>query len=67
MSVNDYANSSPGATSGLSLGAEAIAEFSVISSNYPASYGLASGGVINAIDPRRHERFPRVGVRIRPQ
>jgi carboxypeptidase family protein len=37
VSVNDYANSSPGATSGLSLGAEAIAEFSVISSNYPAS------------------------------
>jgi hypothetical protein len=49
VSVNDYANSSPGATSGLSLGAEAIAEFSVISSNYPASYGLTSGGVINAI------------------
>ncbi len=47
--INDYANSAPGSTAGLSLGAEAIQEFSVISSNYSASYGLTSGGVINAI------------------
>lgn len=47
--VNDYANSSPGSTAGLSLGTEAIQEFSVISSNYSASYGMTSGGVINAI------------------
>lgn len=32
ISVNDYANSSPGSTAGLSLGAESIQEFSVISS-----------------------------------
>jgi hypothetical protein len=49
ISVNDYANSSPGSTAGLSLGAESIAEFSVISSNYSASYGLTSGGVVNAM------------------
>src|SRR3954454_7396396 len=49
ISVNDYANSSPGATDGLTLGAEAIAQFSVISSNYSAAYGLASGGVISAM------------------
>jgi hypothetical protein len=49
VSVNDYANSSPGATDGLTLGAEAIAEFSVISSNYSSSYGFASGGVISAM------------------
>jgi hypothetical protein len=49
ISINDYANSSPGSTGGLTLGAEAVAEFSVISSNYSASYGLASGGVINAM------------------
>jgi hypothetical protein len=48
VSVNDYANSSPGSTSGLTLGAEAIAQFSVIASNYPASYGLSSGGIISA-------------------
>ncbi|MDQ2947182.1 MAG: TonB-dependent receptor, partial [Acidobacteriota bacterium] len=49
ISVNDYANSSPGSTAGLSLGAESIQEFSVISSNYSASYGLTSGGVVNAM------------------
>jgi hypothetical protein len=49
VSINDYANSSPGSTAGLSLGAESIAEFSVVSSNYSASYGLTSGGVVNAM------------------
>ena len=49
VSVNDYANSSPGTTDGLSLGAEAIAQLLVISSNYSASYGLTSGGVISAM------------------
>jgi hypothetical protein len=49
ISLNDYANSSPGTTDGLALGAEAIAQFQVISSNYSAAYGLTSGGVISAI------------------
>jgi hypothetical protein len=49
ISVNDYANSSPGSTIGLSLGADSIQEFSVISSNYSASYGMTSGGVVNAM------------------
>ncbi|HXA49756.1 MAG TPA: carboxypeptidase regulatory-like domain-containing protein [Candidatus Acidoferrum sp.] len=49
ISVNDYANSSPGSSIGLSLGTESIAEFSVISSNYSAAYGLTSGGVVNAM------------------
>lgn len=49
ISVNDYANSSPGSTIGLSLGAESIQEFSVISSDYSAAYGLTSGGVVNAM------------------
>ncbi len=49
ISINDYANSSPGSTAGLSLGAESIAEFSVVSSNYSAAYGLTSGGVVNAM------------------
>jgi len=48
ISVNDYANSAPGSTLGLSLGVDAIQEFSVVSSNYSASYGLTSGGVVNA-------------------
>lgn len=49
ISVNDYANSAPGSTIGLSLGAESIQEFSVISSDYSAAYGLTSGGVVNAM------------------
>jgi len=49
INVNDYSNSSPGNSAGLSLGADAIGEFSVISSNYSATYGNTAGGVINAI------------------
>jgi hypothetical protein len=48
ISVNDYANSTPGSTVGLSLGTDSVQEFSVISNNYSAAYGLTSGGVINA-------------------
>lgn len=49
ISVDDYAQSSPGTTDGITLGAEAIAQFLVISSNHSASYGLASGGIISAV------------------
>ena len=47
--ANDYANSTPGSTIGLSLGTDAIGEFSVVSSNNSASYGITGGGVINAV------------------
>lgn len=49
ISVNDYANGGPGNVLGVSLGVDAIQEFSVITSNYSAEYGRTSGGVINAI------------------
>jgi hypothetical protein len=49
INVNDYSNSAPGNSAGLSLGADSIGEFSVISSNYSATYGNTAGGVINAI------------------
>jgi hypothetical protein len=49
VSINDYSNGAPGSAGGLNLGADAIAEFSVLSSNYTAEYGRTSGGVINAI------------------
>jgi len=49
ISVNDYANSTPGSTIGLTLGTDSIKEFSVISNNYSADYGLTSGGVVNAM------------------
>jgi hypothetical protein len=47
--ANDYANSTPGSTIGLSLGTDAIGEFSVVSSNNSASYGITGGGVITAV------------------
>src|ERR1700732_669212 len=48
-SINDYSNSAPGSVLGADLGSDAVSEFSVLSSNYPAEYGRSSGGVINAI------------------
>ena len=48
ISINDYANGGPGSVLGTNLGVDAIAEFSVIASNYSAEYGRTSGGVINA-------------------
>src|SRR6202158_2445556 len=49
ISVNDYSTSAPGSVLGADLGSDAVAEFSVLSSNYPAEYGRSSGGVINAL------------------
>ena len=48
-SINDYSNSAPGSVLGADLGSDAVSEFSVLSSTYPAEYGRSSGGVINAI------------------
>jgi hypothetical protein len=49
VSLNDYANGAPGSVLGGDLGVDAIEEFSVLTSNYSAEYGKASGGVVNAI------------------
>jgi hypothetical protein len=49
VSINDYANGAPGSAMGSNLGVDAIKEFSVVSSNYPAQYGRTSGGVVNAV------------------
>jgi hypothetical protein len=49
LSINDYSNGAPGSVEGVNLGVDAIAEFSVLTSGYDASYGRTSGGVINAI------------------
>src|SRR5258708_6605479 len=49
ISINDYANGSPGTALGFSFGVETVAEFSVLTSTYPAEYGRSSGGVINAV------------------
>ena len=49
VSLNDYANGGPGSVLGGNLGADAVAEFSVTTSNASAEYGKTSGGVVNAI------------------
>jgi hypothetical protein len=49
ISINDYSNGAPGSVLGDNLGVDAVEQFSVLGSNYPAEYGRTSGGVINAV------------------
>jgi hypothetical protein len=49
VNINDYANAGPGSVLGGNLGTDAVAEFSVLTSNYSTEYGRTSGGVISAI------------------
>jgi Carboxypeptidase regulatory-like domain/TonB dependent receptor/TonB-dependent Receptor Plug Domain len=48
ISINDPANGGPGNVLGTNAGVDAIAEFSVLTTNYSTEYGRASGGIINA-------------------
>src|SRR3989454_3896086 len=48
ISVNDYANGPPGSALGVNLGGDAVEQFSVLTSNYPAQHGRSSGGIIAA-------------------
>lgn len=48
ISINDPANGGPGSVLGGNLGVDAVAEFSVLTTNYSTEYGRASGGIINA-------------------
>src|SRR6202171_2300111 len=57
ISINDYSNGSPGSVLGVNLGVDAIQEFSVLTSNYSAEYGRASGGVINGITKSGTNQF----------
>jgi hypothetical protein len=49
ISINDYSNGAPGSVLGANLGVDAVEQFAVLRSNYPAEYGRTSGGVINAV------------------
>jgi len=49
ITINDYSNSAPGSVLGLDLGAEAVEQVTVVTSDYPAEYGRSSGGVVNAV------------------
>jgi hypothetical protein len=48
VNINDYANAGPGSVLGGNLGTDAVAEFSVLTTNYSTEYGRTSGGVITA-------------------
>ena len=49
VNVNDYSGGGPASILGVSLGVDAVEEFSVITANPPANYGKTSGGVVNAV------------------
>jgi outer membrane receptor protein involved in Fe transport len=49
ISINDYSNQAPGTILGENLGADAVSEFTILTSNYSTEYGRSSGGVISAI------------------
>jgi hypothetical protein len=49
LSVVDFSGGGPGSVLGITLGVDAVGEFSVLTANYSAEYGRTSGGVINAI------------------
>jgi len=48
ISVNDYSNGPPGSALGVNLGVDAVEQFTVLTSNYPALHGRSSGGIIGA-------------------
>jgi hypothetical protein len=47
--VNDAAGRTPGSTAGVFLGIDAVREFRVMTNSFTAEYGMAAGGVVNAI------------------
>jgi hypothetical protein len=49
ININDYSNQAPGSILGGNLGADAVSEFTVLTTNYSTEYGRTSGGVISAI------------------
>jgi outer membrane receptor protein involved in Fe transport len=57
VSTNDYTNGSPGSVIGANLGVDAIQEFSVLTTDYTAEYGRASGAIINAITMSGTNKF----------
>ncbi len=57
VSLNDYAGSGPASVLGVSLGVDAIQEFSVVTGNAPADYAKTSGGVINAVTRAGTDQF----------
>jgi hypothetical protein len=57
VNINDYANAGPGSVLGGNLGTDAVAEFSILTTNYSAEYGRTSGGVISAVTKSGTNQF----------
>jgi hypothetical protein len=57
ISIVDYSGGAPGSVLGITLGVDAIGEFSVLTSNYSAEYGRTSGGVLNAVTRSGKNQF----------
>jgi hypothetical protein len=49
ISLNDQANNTPGSILGVTLGVDSIEQFTLLTDTFPAEYGNAAGGVINAV------------------
>jgi len=57
VNINDYANAGPGSVLGGNLCTDAVAEFSILTTNYAAEYGRTSGGVISAVTKTGTNQF----------
>jgi hypothetical protein len=57
VNINDYANAGPGSVLGGNLGTDAVAEFSVLTTNYSTEYGRTSGGVVSAVTKSGTNQF----------
>jgi hypothetical protein len=57
VTVNDYAMAAPGNVIGVVLGVDAVEEFEVLTGGFPAEYGRATGGVVNAISRSGTNQF----------
>ncbi len=49
VSINNYRGEGPAGVGGVVLGAEAVREFRILTHNYSAEYGRASGAVISVV------------------
>ena len=67
ISINDPGNGGPGSVLGTNAGVDAIAEFSVLTTDYSTEYGRASGGIINATTKSGTNAFHGAAIRILAQ
>jgi hypothetical protein len=57
ITTNDFSGAGPGGALGLTLGVDAIQEFTVVTSNATPEYGRTSGGVISAVTRQGTNQF----------